>query len=235
MLAEIEKFLVLQDRDQKLVRLQKELERIPADLENARSRLRADEESVTAAQEKLNANDVATKNLELDIQTRRETIGRLKTQQFETRKNEEFRALGHEVERYQTEITGLEDQELELMETGEGLKTTLATARERYDATKAQVDEELATLEQRKASCQNQIDELTADRGVLAEGIDEALLDRYGRIFKQKKDAAVVSLDHGVCSGCHMKVTSATLHDVKGGAVITYCENCGRVLYPGEG
>ena len=56
------------------------------------------------------------KSLELDVGTRSESIARLKTQQYETRKNDEFSAMGREIERYQNEISALEDQELELME-----------------------------------------------------------------------------------------------------------------------
>ena len=56
------------------------------------------------------------KKLELDAGTRRESINRLKTQQYETRKNDEFRAMGNEIERYEKEIQAIEDQELELMD-----------------------------------------------------------------------------------------------------------------------
>ena len=56
------------------------------------------------------------KRLELDVGTRNESIARLKTQRYETRKNDEFSAMGREIERYQNEISALEDQELELME-----------------------------------------------------------------------------------------------------------------------
>ena len=40
---------------------------------------------------------------------------RLKTQQYQTRKNDEFQAIGHEIERYENEIRKIEDEELELM------------------------------------------------------------------------------------------------------------------------
>ena len=66
------------------------------------------------------------KNLELDVGTRNESIARFKTQQYETRKNDEFSAMGREIERYQKEISALEDQELELMEQADVLKAQIA-------------------------------------------------------------------------------------------------------------
>ncbi len=52
-----------------------------------------------------------------------------KKQQFETKKNEEFRALGNEVERYTLDIDNLETQQLELMEVADGLRAKLEDAR----------------------------------------------------------------------------------------------------------
>ena len=65
----------------------------------------------------------------------------------------------------------------------------------------------------------------------MAGKIDEDLLGRFERLFKSKGDAAVVAIEHGVCTGCHMKVTTATAAQVKAGKEIVSCENCGRILY----
>jgi uncharacterized protein len=40
-------------------------------------------------------------------------------------------------------------------------------------------------------------------------------------------------VEHGVCTGCHMKVTTATAARVKAGKEIVSCEQCGRILYLG--
>ena len=100
MLPELEQLLILQEKDQHIRRLKLDLKRLPADQERAKSNLAADTEAVRAAKERVQLNEVAMKSLELQIQTRKDTIARLKVQQYETRKNEEFAALGHEVVRY---------------------------------------------------------------------------------------------------------------------------------------
>ena len=110
----VEKLLIIQERDQKIRELNKELERLPAEEEQARARLAGDTAAVEAARKAIQENEIAMKNFELDIDTRKDTIAKLKTQQFETRKNEEFTALGDEITRYGDEVTALEDSELEL-------------------------------------------------------------------------------------------------------------------------
>jgi len=72
---------------------------------------------------------------------------------------------------------------------------------------------------------------LTKERSELAGKIDEDVLGRFERLFNSKGDAAVVALEHEVCTGCHMKVTTQTAHRVKAGKEIVSCENCGRILY----
>ena len=237
MLAEIEKLLVLQDRDLRLLALRKDLERIPLEEEGARSRLAGDEKRLADAREALRENEVAIKNFELDTETRRTTIARLKTQQFETRKNEEFAAISNEIERYTEEISKLEDEELELMEKGDQLRAAIKEAETKLAATQKLVDEELAALGKKKEAARTQVSEVENERKSQAKRIDSGALSLYERILKKKGDRAVVPLpaDSGMCGGCHMKLTTATMHDVKAEKQITHCENCGRMLYLDEG
>jgi predicted nucleic acid-binding Zn-ribbon protein len=86
-------------------------------------------------------------------------------------------------------------------------------------------------LEAKSATLQSQLEELSKERAEIAGKIDEDLLSRFERLFKSKGDAVVVALEHEVCTGCHMKVTTQTAHRVKAGKEIVSCENCGRILY----
>jgi len=122
MLAEIESLLVLQDRDQRILRLEEDMKRIPENKERAKERLANDLAAVANAKKAVQDNEVAIKNVELDIGTRKSTLDRLKVQQYETKKNDEFTALGNEIVRYNDEVDQFETTELELMETADELR-----------------------------------------------------------------------------------------------------------------
>jgi predicted nucleic acid-binding Zn-ribbon protein len=233
MLPEIETLLVLQDRDQRLRRLRQDLRRLPEDAARANERLADHAAALETAKEANAENELAMKKLELDIETRKTTIGRLRTQQFETRKNEEYRALEHEIARYSEDITKLEDAELALMEKAEELKKRVAAAAAALASTRSLVDNELADLATRKSNVEAQTMTLEAERQAIAAGIEEQLLHRFDRIF-EKKAPAVVPMNQGICGGCHMKLVAATVTAVKGDKALTTCENCGRILYLGE-
>ncbi len=230
MLPEIEQLLILQDKDQHLRRLRAEIKKMPADAEAAKGRLASATAAVSAARDEVNHNEVAIKNLEIQIQTRRDTIVKLKTQQFETRKNEEFTALAHEATRYEGDVAKLEDEELILMEKGEILKAALKEAQDHFASTEGYVKEELGKIKERYLNVQAQIKEFEGLRSGLAIKVEPGLLERYDRILAGKGDV-IAELNGHVCTGCHMKVTTATFNDARAEKTITTCPNCGRMVY----
>lgn len=234
MIPEIEKLLVLQQRDQSIAELEADLKRIPAEKELAKTRLAGSQQAVAEAKTTMQENEIAIKAVELDIETRKNTIGRLKVQQFETRKNEEFRAIGTEIERYQAEIDSLETKELEGMETGDALKQTLSECQDKLAKAEASVAEELQTYDQREEEEKTRLAEVQALREKAASALnDEDLTELYDRLLKRSNKVVVILSESGQCGGCHVKVTPATLIQVNGDKGIVQCENCGRILYAG--
>lgn len=231
MLPEIESLLVLQDRDQRIIRLEADLKRMPVDKDRAKDRLANDLATVEAAKKTIQENEIAIKGLELDIGTRKDTLAKLKVQQYETKKNDEFTALGNEIERYNQEIDDLETQELELMEKADELNANHQSANEALNRTQVLVDEEISLLNQREQECTEQVNDVRKERNELASHIDEDLLSLYERLMKSKGGNAVVSAEKGQCSGCHMKLVPATMINVRAEKEITQCENCGRILH----
>ena len=226
--------LILQDRAQKIRQVEAELRSMPLERASLDAQVAAASASLEAVKDQARHVERDKKKLELDVGTREESIARLKTQQYETRKNDEFSAMGREIERYQTEISGLEDQELELMEKADQLKTQIAEEEKRAAAGKESIAKQIINLDSKQETLTERLEGLKKEREELAGKVDEDLLDLFNRLFVSKGDAAVVGLEHDVCTGCHMKVTTATAVRVKGGREIVSCEQCGRILYAAE-
>jgi len=228
---ELEQLLVLQDRQQKIRQIQTEIGTVPLQRKNLESQLATSAAGVEALKQKSRQTEIDRKKLELDAGTRTESITRLKTQQYQTRKNDEFQAIGHEIERYENEIRKIEDEELELMVEADKVKGDLAAEEKKAATVKESIDRQITDLDEKSKVLQARLEELTKERSELAGKIDEDVLGRFERLFNSKGDAAVVALEHEVCTGCHMKVTTQTAHRVKAGKEIVSCENCGRILY----
>jgi predicted nucleic acid-binding Zn-ribbon protein len=229
--SELEQLLVLQDRQQKIKQIQTEIETVPLQRKSLEAQLAASVAGVEVLKQKNRHVEMDRKKLELDVGTRAETITRLKTQQYQTRKNDEFQAIGHEIERYENEIRKIEDEELELMVQADTIKVDLAEEEKKAGVVRESIARQTKDLEAKSTTLQSQLEELLKERAEIAGKIDEDLLSRFERLFKSKGDAVVVALEHEVCTGCHMKVTTQTAHRVKAGKEIVSCENCGRILY----
>ena len=162
--------------EEKILQLKSELKRLPLEEESAKLRLVDDQASKDKIDKLIQVNEVGIKSLELDIETRRDTISKLKVQQFETRKNDEYQALNHEIDRYQDDISNLEDSELELMESGEQLATELTQAKKTLQDTHEGVKIALVT-----ANVQLSIQEKADSLGVafIAKPVTEEKISNF--------------------------------------------------------
>ena len=231
MLDDIRALLILQDRDRRIATLDKDLEKIPQDEARAKQRFASDASAVQQAKQVLTDAELRLKRLELDAGTRKTTIQRLKTQQFETRKNEEYTAIGNEVVRYQRELDELETQELELMEELDQLRSRLTLAEAALEKTRALVREELQSISQRKERLTQDLGELRKERQKLAAPVSSGLLPIYEKLIKSKHGVAVAAVRDGKCGGCHIQLIATTIVDLMTDQRVVHCESCGRILY----
>jgi predicted nucleic acid-binding Zn-ribbon protein len=231
MLPEIEQLLILQDRDRKLRLLRQEQKSAPLERQALEAKLAEAQKGVEGAKQKAKEIEVERKKLENEASLIRERIAKYQAQKFQTRKNDEFAALNHEIERGEKDVRAIEDKELDLMDAVEKQKALIAEAEKDFAAVKAQHTQQIADIDARIAAIARQIAEVEADHARLAAGIEEDLRDTYTRLIRTKNAEAVVALQNEVCSGCHMKVTPTTSGLCKAGKAIVHCENCGRILY----
>ena len=231
MRPDIEKLLILQDRDQKLKAVLTEITALPAEKAARDRELKAADDRLETARTRQREIEVDRKKLEVEVKAKQDQIARYKNQQLETRKNEEFAALRHEIEVAEKLITEIEDRELVLMEEAESLKPALQAAADAHAEEKKKVESHMASLTARKETLEARKKELETERPNFTTDIDEDLLDRYERLFKSKNGLALTTVEHETCAGCHMKVTHQAILEVKAEKEIISCPQCGRILY----
>jgi len=232
---DLQQLIYLQDFDQQISDINADLIRIPQLQEGAKDRLAADTAALEKAKMAYKENEVAIKNVELDIGTRKDSIAKLKTQQFETKKNEEFTKIGEDIIRYEEMVDELETNELELMELADGHREKIAAAEDALGKTQKLVDEEIAELGERLKDREASKAKLSEQRALAAAEIDEDLVSDYERLFKKHDGKAVCQVTpEKQCTGCHVKVTPTTFAAAKTDATIAECDNCGAMLYYGS-
>jgi len=231
MLEIIEKLLVLQDRDRKIHRVQEELAQIAPERENLRGRATATQTQLDAAKTRVKQIESERKQRDLEVEAKKSQSEKYANQQLQTRKNEEYKALAHEIEMAKAAIFKIEDAEIVLMEQAEVAQKEVVRANGEANEAKKLADSQIAELGQREENFKQEFAELQQGRAELAAAVDESARNRYDRILKSKGENAVVGIDHGVCGGCHMKLQQQLIVMCQGQKELVTCSSCGRILY----
>ena len=227
----IEKLLILQDRDQQILRVRNELARIEPEREMLATKSAGAQTSLEAAKLRTKQIESERKKLELDVEAKKQQIEKYSLQQFQTKKNEEYRALAHEIQTCKEVIIKLDDQQIELMEKAEVAQKEVAAANLSASEARKLLEGQVEKLSSREQNLQKELAELQTNREQLLMAVDEAARSRYERLLKNKGATVVVGVPHGVCGGCHMKLPTQVIVSCQAQQDLVTCINCGRILY----
>src|ERR1700679_1485715 len=174
MLEAIEKLLVLQDRDRKIHRVQEELAQIAPERETLRNRASSTQTQLDAAKNRVKQIESERKRLELEVESKKTQIEKYANQQLQTRKNEEYRALAHEIETCKADITKIEDKEIVLMEQAEAAQKEVVRATAEATEAKKFAEGQITQLGQREENFKKEFAELQTGRAELAAAVDDS-------------------------------------------------------------
>ena len=231
MLPVFENLLILQDRDRKIMRVEAELANIGPERAGIEAKAKDAQTALEAAKTKAKQLESERKRLELEVDSKKQQIEKYSLQQFQTKKNEEYRALAHEIETCKQAISKLEDQQLEFMEQIEGAQKAAQNAAAQTTQLVKAIEEQKAGLATKELRLKKELDELKADYGRLQEAVNEDVRNKYLRLRKQRGATTVVGIEHSVCGGCHMKLPTQIVLQTQASQDLVTCPNCGRILY----
>ena len=231
----IEKLLVIQDHDRKVHHHRTQLKRIGPERAALSGQLSQTQRSLETAKKTANQIESNRKELELEAEGKQELIQKYSSQQFQTKKNEEYQALTNEIHTCKKAISDLEDQQLELMEQLDQAQADIQKAKGQAEAAKKLADEKRKELERREKNLQQELDNLLQERRALAEKMAPDILSRYERLRRNKDENSIVGVDRGICDGCHVKLPVQIIITCKAQKEIVSCPYCGRIVYFAEG
>jgi predicted nucleic acid-binding Zn-ribbon protein len=143
-------------------------------------------------------------------------------------------AMADEVKHLEQRRAGVEDQEIDLMESMEPLEAELAE----LGTKRSGLADDSAALTAAIAATSRQIEDeaaqVRAEREKLAPGLPAELSATYEQLRARLGGIGAARLEHGSCSGCHLSLPSTELDRIRRrapGEVFT-CDQCGRILVP---
>jgi len=227
----IDKLLIIQERDVRMMRCQREIDQIPLQRKEIESEADQLKESAQNAKNDVKARQSEVKKVELEIDSLRQKIVKLREQQYQIKSNEEFKVLNNEISILNGEIKKLEDKEIAFMEHVEEAQQREIKAQKDMAAMQATIQNRLLVLNDRKTNLEAEVLKIKSDRDNIAKDISKDALAVYNRIIENKGDQALVAAENSNCAGCHMHLPAHIICEIKKKMGLVTCSFCGRILY----
>ncbi len=230
----IRDLLPLQEIDNSLLRIQKELDDLPrqATLHKAKLNLLNEEKKKLDLDITQFTKDKHAR--ELELKTKEEEIRKLQGQQFTVKSNELYAAILADIAKHQKNISILEDQVLSSMDTLESLQTKLQQLKKSIQDEEVKYKKVEERLEQEKSRLSQLLEETKKERESMRSALSPDLMRNYDRIIKRFPGHAVVPVQGNSCGGCSIHLADTIISKTRRQENLIYCENCGRLLFYNE-
>jgi predicted nucleic acid-binding Zn-ribbon protein len=226
----LENLLILQDRDQRRLSLEAQIAAMPGETAAVDKKIATEKAAIETAKAELLALEVKKKSLENDIGAAEAKLAKYRTQQSQVKKNDEYQALGHEIETTEQAILEFEGQELEVMFAIDEAKKKFVAAEAVMKANIAGQEARIRALRERDTALRA---ELIAAQALLAEArtpLDALALRLYDRVAARTQPVCAV-IHAGKCGGCHLKISGEADSAARKGDKLATCDQCGRIVW----
>lgn len=229
---QIEKLLILQHRDVTLQRIQSDLDRAPKERAAIDATIARETNNIEEAREALKSKELERKEVDSEVKAKETTLQRFRTQQLEVKKNDEYKALTHQIELTEQEISALEEREIELMLEIDTIRETFEKERGTIEKRIETAKGEIVTLGERVKNLEASKIEAAAEAKKAEEGVDPNYLEHYFRVKKLVKRAPYLApIESQKCSGCHLRVSNEIARGVLNVGELHFCDQCARIVY----
>jgi predicted nucleic acid-binding Zn-ribbon protein len=239
---DLAKLVVLQAQDLEVKRLRDQMAALTKEVAALEAKAKATVGQRAVVLDLIAKEEALRRREESEIADLRLKLERTKKKLDMTTTTAQLTALEHEAAFARSEISRIEDAELESMERGEALEAQRALADVAVAEAAATLEREKARARETIAKDQVKLAELEQSRGALRAEIAESptgedSLATYDRIARAKGTAVSEALNQK-CTACQMMVRPQRWNDLRdnsAGSVasetLMTCENCGRMLY----
>ena len=227
---DLAKLIELQKADAEIARLNAEITSLPKKVAAIEQKLAGSKQRAEGARAALKADEIARRKYEGEIEALRQKISKYRDQMLSVKTNQEYAALGHEVEFSQKEIGKLEDKILETMVDADSKNSDLKIAEGDLKAHTAEIEKEKAAATALSAQDEKELAEWKSKREAIRAGVEEGILRHYDRVLKFRGSAIAEALNHK-CSACQVMLRPQVYNTIRSHDEFITCDSCNRILY----
>lgn len=232
MKAELQKLVALQNLDTSIRKLEKDLEAIP--LRRAEIEREFDQRAfeIRALENQRDEAKHSRARLENEVVEQKGRAERAERNLMSSKKQEEYTAAIREADAARKQISTLETQILELLESLEKSETALNDRADEIASLNSDREARLKLYDDETRKQSDQLNTARAERDLVFVALPKALSSLYGRISTRIRDGvAVAEARNRSCTACFMSLRPQVMSEIRRGEEVITCDNCGRILY----
>jgi predicted nucleic acid-binding Zn-ribbon protein len=176
--------------------------------------------------------------LNLEIQSREQKIEQLREQQNSAQYNREYQAFLVQINTQKVDRQKFEEEALGVMESVEKTNAEATSLAATQASEKAKLDEMAGKIDDRVKTLTAEIEALRPARDAAAASVPDKVLQVYNRLADRYEGEAMESIDKPhpkreeyIAMTCNIDLTVDVYNRLHSRDDLTFCPQCGRILY----
>lgn len=230
-LKQIEQLVALQRVDDEILVIANELKEAPSEVKGLQERFSILEEQRNRFLEKIDHLKEQEKRLAGEIENDSLKVKKSKSKLMLVGNTKEYHAMMREMDNLEKVNRMREEEKMALAEELTRQRTGLEELEESYKSLKDELETKQASLQTRIDEASKVIAKLNTKRDSACHEVPAPILSRYEFIRERLDNPVIVSVDSGVCNGCHIAIPPQSFIELQKGHQILSCPNCQRLIF----
>ena len=229
---DIDKLIKLQRLDANLARLSGIIfKTIPSQIKELEDNFTRDQGKLESFDENTAKLKKRKKELEAEVEDTKGKIAKAKLKLTEVKTNVEYRAILKETENFETRISKIDDEQLDLMEKMEDLASQRPAILKQVDEDREKLNNLKAEKEKELKVFRQELEDDKARREEVVSTITPGILANYEKIRSIRKGVGIAQAKDNTCMGCYQIIQPQLYYLIRTSGEINKCPHCNRYLY----
>lgn len=232
MKAELQQLIALQNLDTTIRKLEKNLESIPQRRAEIEGEFDQRAFEIKALENRRDEAKHSRARLENDVTEQKGRVERAERNLMSSKRPDEYTAAIREADAARKQISQLETQILEQLESLDQTEASLSERSDEIATLNSDREAKLKGLDEEAKTQSTQVETSKVEREKLFSALPKPLSSQYARIKAKIRDGvAVTEARNRSCTACFISLRPQVMSEIRRGDEVIICDNCGRILY----
>ncbi len=233
MSIDLSSLIELEKLDREIARLENSKMEYPKKVTAMEATLLEKKGILTAAESKLEANTADIHKCDVALTDNETALGTSHDRLNLVKNNREYDAILLEINERKEMIEKDRKKKKKFSDKNESLETAIATAKEEYDASVAELQPQIDDLNSKIDSIDDDVASVIVKRGKVEPTVNELFLPEYNRIRGGRKSGRALSVINEstlACGHCYQILNARVRKEAQTSKDPVYCESCGSIV-----